>query len=1074
MDITEDEKIQFEALIKKHEHVFSKTKNDLGLCNFYKAKIDLKKDFNTKWVPSHQVNYKLRDEMDNHIQHLLDEGAIEECEHSLWNSPVFLVKKPGGGTRFVADMRKLNEECLLDNFELPNINKLLDEIGDARYFTTLDITSSFNQVEYEEDSRPMTAFFYNNKQYMYKRLVQGQKSSPAKFSRMIAKLFCKVPFKNLIVFIDDFLIPGKDFVEHLAHIDYVLEKLGEAGLKLNPEKSKFLRSEVKFVGHNISAKGMQMDKDRLDPILKINPPRTIKQTQSLLGVLNYNRGYCRDFSATVKPIYELLQKDKKFEWTKECQQALDTIKKSLTETPTLSFTDLERDDSIFELHTDSSQQGFGAVLYQTIQGAKKIISYFSKATPRHRKKLGATKLEFLGLYYALIHWKHLLLGRFFKVYTDCLPLVNLDNLFVKGDMLMQRKIEQLAPFNMKITHVSGTSNTFADFLSRYPFKTTHKNIAVQTENIPHFANDHQVKKLSPAPKNYNIPQIISEVTENEHVVYDDHIKEKKIDLISRKEIIMAQKQDPILMEVIPWVKKGSKPSHIQENMRPKELLSLYRQFKMLKYEKDLLLRKWTSHTNPDDHVWLIVVPFNLQLKIMASYHDNISLCHPGTDACLDKCRRRFYWSHMKDDFAAYVGSCIKCVQNKQCKRFLKAPMSPLIFNKFNAAVGIDHIILNNGRPTDRGHTCILSITDMFTNYCVLVNCKGQTSEETIGHLIKEWILKFGLFDQIIHDLHAGFTSKLFTKILETFQIKNTKTTPYRCLTNGRAEATNKRAGAALRAAIPREDIHNWDIYTMHVSAALNSLKSSHTGFTPNFLVFGRELMYPIEWFLNLESLGEYHDPRNLPTDIQNPQELYANKLYLRMKRVNHKGQQVIKQQAEYMKRIYDRRLAGPYFEAGQYVLMIVEPEKTKLAPRWRGPYYVKDKISDHLYVIEINKAKSVYKIVNIEKLKLFKPSEHTPIIVPEASFPYEPTTHKQKISSRARHDSEDSDYGIDLLIETVITPIRASASDHAGGAIPVPIRVTGSNHVGGAIPAPIRATGSDNAGVTIPAPIRAT
>ena len=873
IDLPAQDKLKLKALVKKHKEVFSKNKYDIGKCNFFRAKIDLKKDFVPQWAPSHSLNYKMKKEMDSQIENLLREGAIEECEYSLWNSPVFLVKKQGSGYRFVADMRRLNQECLLDNFELPNINKLLDDIGKAKIFSTLDITSSFNQIEYEEESRSLIAFFYKNKQYQFRRLVQGQKSSPAKFTRMISKLFSKIPFKHLIVFIDDFLIPTENVTEHLEHLDYVLGKLKEAGLKINPEKSKFLRSEVKFVGHIISGEGMRMDSHRLDPILTLEPPKTIKQTQALLGVLNYNRNYCENFARIVKPIYELLEKGNKFVWTEECQNSLNEIKKTLTEAPTLAFPDLEDDSSVFEVHTDSSKLGWGAVLYQTIKGERKIISYFSKATPKHRKRMGATKLEFLGLYHALLHWKHLLLGRFFKVYTDCLALIDLDKLFIKGDVIMQRKIEELAPFNMHITHISGTTNTFADFLSRYPFKNIQKNVATQTETIPESGiirsgghilnkkkeNDGIIHKESIldsrkgiSPENIQsatrrqslLPicpvnivtqtEIVQSQPSEDHPEFNKSFKDKSFSFVSRQDLIKCQGQDHILKEVISWVKKGTRPSHIQENMQPKELMSLYRQFKMLKFEKNILYRKWISRRNPEEHNWLIVVPLELQTKIMEYYHDSISLCHPGLEISLDRCRQKFYWQGMKEDFSLYIGSCIKCNQNKQCKQYLKAPLKCLIFHKFNAAVGIDHIILNNGKPTARGNTCILSITDMFSNYCILVNCKGQTSEETINHLIKEWVLKFGLFDQIFHDLHPGFTSKLFTKVLEVFQIKDTRTTPYRCFSNGRSEATNKRAGAALRAAIPRGDIKNWDKYTMFVNAALNSLKSSHTGFTPNF------------------------------------------------------------------------------------------------------------------------------------------------------------------------------------------------------------------------------------------------
>ena len=168
--------------------------------------------------------------------------------------------------------------------------------------------------------------------------------------------------------------------------------------------------------------------------------------------------------------------------------------------------------------------------------------------------------------------------------------------------------------------------------------------------------------------------------------------------------------------------------------------------------------------------------------------------------------------------------------------------------------------------------------------------------------------------------------------------------------------------------------------------------------------------------MNLEILGNNHDPGNFPNVINNPQAVYANDLYRKMKIVNRKVQQAIRQQAEYMKRVYDRHVKGPYFEPGQYVMMLVEPHDTKLAGRWSGPFYVKDKISDHLYVIELDKTEKRVKIVNVEKLKLYKPSIHTPILPPSMIF--KPTT-TTNFSKRIRQDSSgsESDYGLDSMME---------------------------------------------------------
>ena len=238
LDIPEEHKERLSNIVWDYKDCFSVDKFDLGKCATYRAKIDLRNDYVAKWVPSRPVPYKLQSEMDNEIKGLLEAGVIEPCNvNSKWNSQVFLVEKNQPGKyRFVVDMRAVNSQCLPDSYELSNINHVLDKVGRCKYWTSLDFSQSFHQIEYDENSKPITAFIYKGLRYMFSRMVMGHRNSSSNFSRMMDKLLLTLPIETLCYFLDDLLLASHDIPEHLDKLELVLKKFRFANLKLSPSK----------------------------------------------------------------------------------------------------------------------------------------------------------------------------------------------------------------------------------------------------------------------------------------------------------------------------------------------------------------------------------------------------------------------------------------------------------------------------------------------------------------------------------------------------------------------------------------------------------------------------------------------------------------------------------------------------------------------------------------------------------------------------------------------------------------------------------------------------------------------
>jgi hypothetical protein len=184
---------------------------------------------------------------------LVKEG-VEEESNSPWNSPLLVVPKKGGVSgekkwRLVVDFRKLNERTVGDAYPLPDITEILDQLGQSKYFSCLDMVMGYHQTELKEEDREKTAFSTKNGHWAYKRLPFGLKTAPATFQRMINNVLCGLTGTRCFVFLDDIVIYARSIQEHDDKIREVFKRIMKYNLKLQPDKCEFLRTEVSYLGH---------------------------------------------------------------------------------------------------------------------------------------------------------------------------------------------------------------------------------------------------------------------------------------------------------------------------------------------------------------------------------------------------------------------------------------------------------------------------------------------------------------------------------------------------------------------------------------------------------------------------------------------------------------------------------------------------------------------------------------------------------------------------------------------------------------------------------------------------------
>jgi hypothetical protein len=299
-------------------------------------------------------------ELKKQIVELQAKGFIRPSS-SPWGAPVLFVEKKDGTQRMCVDYQSLNEVTIKNKYPLPRIEDLFDLMKGASIFSKIDLRSGYHQLKIRESDIPNTAFRTQYGLYEYTVMYFGLTNALAYFIYLMNKVFMEYLDRFIVVFIDDILIFSKTMEEHEEHLRLVLEKLRSNQLYAKFSKCEFWLTEVTFLGHVISTGGVSVDPGMVKDVLNWMSPTTISEIQSFLGLAGYYRRFIRDFSKIAKPMTKLLEKNKAFEWTKECQTSFKELRKRLTSAPVLILPDLTKK---FDIYCDTSCQGLGCVLMQ--------------------------------------------------------------------------------------------------------------------------------------------------------------------------------------------------------------------------------------------------------------------------------------------------------------------------------------------------------------------------------------------------------------------------------------------------------------------------------------------------------------------------------------------------------------------------------------------------------------------------------------------------------------------------------------------------------------------------------------
>jgi len=222
-------------LLCEYKDIFSSGDHDVGLTNVVRHEIPLVAGTTPVRQPTRRLGPEKEKEVSRQVRKFLDHDIIEPA-HSAWNSPVVLVRKKDGSWRFCVDYRKLNSVTIQEAYPLPRIDKSMDALAGSKYFSTLDLLSSYWQVLLSPDAQEKAAFITRDGLWKWKVLPFGLTSAPATFQRLMEQVLSGLHWKTLLVYLDDVIVISPDFQTHVDRLREVFERLRGAGLKLKPSK----------------------------------------------------------------------------------------------------------------------------------------------------------------------------------------------------------------------------------------------------------------------------------------------------------------------------------------------------------------------------------------------------------------------------------------------------------------------------------------------------------------------------------------------------------------------------------------------------------------------------------------------------------------------------------------------------------------------------------------------------------------------------------------------------------------------------------------------------------------------
>ncbi|KAL0821643.1 hypothetical protein ABMA28_005084 [Loxostege sticticalis] len=311
-------------------------------------------------VPPYRLSSARTQILRQEVDKMIAAGIIQPCQ-SPWTAPVVMVPKKDGGTRVCVDYRQLNAITTPDMYPLPRIDDLLHGAKPTPYMTTIDLQSGYWQIKVQEQDQDKTCFVTPFGTYKFLRMPFGLRNAPATFQRLMDRFRISLSHIKILIYIDDVIVLSETYERHLKDLQEVFDRLREYNLTVNKSKCKFCCSKVKYLGHYITPRGLEVDPEKVTAITGQAEPKNVKHLLSFLQMCSWYRRFILNFAKKSEPLTRLTKKNARWHWTNEQQESFESLKADLVSAPVLAQAD---ESKPYIVKTDASSYAIGAVLVQ--------------------------------------------------------------------------------------------------------------------------------------------------------------------------------------------------------------------------------------------------------------------------------------------------------------------------------------------------------------------------------------------------------------------------------------------------------------------------------------------------------------------------------------------------------------------------------------------------------------------------------------------------------------------------------------------------------------------------------------
>ncbi|GBP14109.1 Retrovirus-related Pol polyprotein from transposon 17.6 [Eumeta japonica] len=654
---------------------------------------------------------------------MLDNNIIRHS-NSPYSAPIWIVAKKADASgktkwRLVIDYRKLNEVTVDDRYPIPNIDEILDKLGRCQYFTTLDLAKGFHQIEIKEEDIHKTAFTVEGGHYEFLRMPFGLKTAPATFQRLMNHVLKDYINKICLVYLDDVIIFSTSLQEHINSIKLVFDRLKEANLKIQLDKSEFLKRETEFLGHIVTVDGIKPNPKKIECVLNFPIPKSPKQIKQFLGLTGYYRKFIKDYSLIAKPMTKCLKRDAKINVSDpEYQESFNTLKTLLTHDPILAYPDFTKK---FTLTTDASNFALGAILSQE----NHPICYASRTLNEHEINYSTIEKELLAIIWATKYFRPYLFGRKFIIETDHKPLTWLFSIKEPNSKLIRWRLK-LSEFDYEIKYKKGTKNGNADALSR---------IEKEPVNINSLEANQSYLTDTDSPINLFKNQIIIKKIFSGSA----RIKTEKVFKNIRKTISIKELDKECAIMIL---KNHCHPTQMNAVLIDNEFFEIFKDTYIELFSCNNGFRLIRCSKKLDD------IEDELELtRIIEEEH--LSKNHRGIEAVFEELRIKIYNPKLKLRITQFVNNCEVCTLEKYDRRPPKIPYK---------------LTETPTRPREMLHLDVfytlekqlyLTIIDKFTKHAAAYKINARSWVDFKTKLI-QYTSTFGKIERITVDNELGF------------------------------------------------------------------------------------------------------------------------------------------------------------------------------------------------------------------------------------------------------------------------------------------------------------------------------